>query len=101
MPRCERRPQPPKLEQTHHLEINGSASEISPKILCNQLMDRMQTTQQTSISPAGPPLGADTNPPPRARHEIHEKVRQLVSGLGSGSGKKALDAPLGPGTMAA
>ena len=39
-------------------------------------------------------------PPPRARQEIHEKVIQIVAGLGPAAGKKALDAPLGPGSMA-
>lgn len=41
-----------------------------------------------------------SNPQPRARWEIHEKVKQLLVGLGPAAGKKALDAPLGPGAMA-
>jgi 2-polyprenyl-3-methyl-5-hydroxy-6-metoxy-1,4-benzoquinol methylase len=40
------------------------------------------------------------SPSPRAREEIHEVVRGLLAGLGAGAGKTALDAPLGPGTMA-
>jgi SAM-dependent methyltransferase len=39
-------------------------------------------------------------PLPRARHEIHDKVNELVASLGSAAGKNALDAPLGPGSMA-
>jgi SAM-dependent methyltransferase len=39
-------------------------------------------------------------PQPRARVEIHAKVKALLAELGPGSGKKALDAPLGPGAMA-
>jgi cyclopropane fatty-acyl-phospholipid synthase-like methyltransferase len=38
-------------------------------------------------------------PAPRARREIHEKVKELVASLGLGGGKRALDAPLGPGAM--
>ena len=37
---------------------------------------------------------------PRARPEIHAVVRALLAGLGAGAGRRALDAPLGPGTMA-
>jgi ubiquinone/menaquinone biosynthesis C-methylase UbiE len=40
------------------------------------------------------------NPRPRARTEIHDKVKQLLAELGPAAGKKALDAPLGPGAMA-
>ncbi len=40
------------------------------------------------------------SPAPRARRAIHQQVQQLVEGLGSGTGKTALDAPLGPGAMA-
>jgi SAM-dependent methyltransferase len=39
-------------------------------------------------------------PPPRARAEIHDKVRQMVAELGPGANQSALDAPLGPGAMA-
>jgi len=42
----------------------------------------------------------NTTPAPRARHEIHDKVNELVAGLGPAAGKRALDAPLGPGSMA-
>ncbi len=41
-----------------------------------------------------------TSPLPRARREIHDKVEQLIAGLGGAANKKALDAPLGPGAMA-
>src|SRR3974390_1458517 len=99
MPRCGRQPQASKERQTRHPEINGSAFETLRKNLCDRLTDHMQITQQSSSSSPARPAGAHSNPPPRARQEIHEKVRQLVSGLGSGAGKKALDAPLGPGTM--
>jgi 2-polyprenyl-3-methyl-5-hydroxy-6-metoxy-1,4-benzoquinol methylase len=37
---------------------------------------------------------------PRARAEIHGVVQRIVAGLGSGRGKAALDAPMGPGAMA-
>lgn len=37
---------------------------------------------------------------PRARVEIHNKVVDLISTLGSGTGKRVLDAPLGPGSLA-
>ncbi len=40
------------------------------------------------------------DPRPRAREEIHDRVKELLAELGSGTGKKALDAPLGPGAMA-
>lgn len=39
-------------------------------------------------------------PIPRARWEIHQKVSELLPSLGPAAGKKALDAPLGPGAMA-
>jgi len=41
-----------------------------------------------------------TAPAPRARSEIHDKVVELVKGLGPAAGKTALDAPLGFGHMA-
>jgi SAM-dependent methyltransferase len=41
-----------------------------------------------------------SNPAPRARGEIHDKVKSLLNGLGPATGKRALDAPLGPGAMA-
>jgi 2-polyprenyl-3-methyl-5-hydroxy-6-metoxy-1,4-benzoquinol methylase len=47
-------------------------------------------------------MASDTltaTPAPRARREIHEKVKELVAGLGPAAGKQALDAPLGPGAM--
>jgi len=40
------------------------------------------------------------DPRPRARVEIHDKVKELVATLGPATGRKALDAPLGPGAMA-
>jgi SAM-dependent methyltransferase len=43
---------------------------------------------------------ATSSPPPRARREIHHVVQNLIAGLGPAAGKKALDAPLGPGAMA-
>jgi 2-polyprenyl-3-methyl-5-hydroxy-6-metoxy-1,4-benzoquinol methylase len=39
------------------------------------------------------------SPAPRARKEIHPVVHQLIADLGVATGKKALDAPLGPGAM--
>jgi SAM-dependent methyltransferase len=39
-------------------------------------------------------------PSPRARPEIHDRVRALVARLPPAAGKTALDAPLGPGAMA-
>jgi len=39
-------------------------------------------------------------PAPRARPKIHDKVNELLPSLGPAAGKKALDAPLGPGSMA-
>lgn len=39
------------------------------------------------------------NPRPRARAEIHNRVKELIAKLGPAAGKKALDAPLGPGAM--
>ena len=41
-----------------------------------------------------------TPPKPRARREIHDKVAQLIAGLGTAANKTALDAPLGSGAMA-
>jgi len=41
-----------------------------------------------------------STPVPRARAEIHDKVLELVKGLGPAAGKRALDAPLGFGHMA-
>jgi 2-polyprenyl-3-methyl-5-hydroxy-6-metoxy-1,4-benzoquinol methylase len=42
-----------------------------------------------------------SNPPqPRARKEIHPVAQNLIAELGPATGKKALDAPLGPGAMA-
>ena len=40
------------------------------------------------------------NPRPRARAEIHSRVKELLARLGPSAGGKALDAPLGPGAMA-
>lgn len=37
---------------------------------------------------------------PRARPEIHTKVIKILSTFGAGSGKRVLDAPLGPGSLA-
>src|SRR5438876_7412462 len=42
----------------------------------------------------------NSSPAPRARREIHVKVKELVASLGPAGGKRALDAPLGPGAMA-
>ena len=39
-------------------------------------------------------------PQPRARVEIHDKVKILIAGLGPAGGRRALDAPLGLGAMA-
>src|SRR5947209_5016698 len=43
---------------------------------------------------------SEVPPAPRARTGIHERVQELLDNLGSGAGKHALDAPLGPGAMA-
>ena len=40
------------------------------------------------------------NPRPRARTEIHDRVKELIAKLAPAAGKKALDAPMGPGAMA-
>lgn len=42
----------------------------------------------------------NASPLPRARSEIHDKVKELVAGLRAATGNRALDAPLGPGSMA-